>query len=248
MSEVVFVGTSDAFGAGGRRQAAILARGPGGAVLLDCGGTTVSGLAALGIARDEIDAVAISHFHGDHYAGIPQLLLAALYEDERRRPLVIAGPVGVELRVRTLSRAHGYALEEREWPFPIRFVELPAGRPVPVGPGEITAFPTHHQADVCPHGLDLRLGSRRVVYSGDTGWFDELPARARGAELFICECTLFEKNFEYHLSFEEISRRIDAFDCQRMILTHLGPDMCERRGSLEVETADDGLKLLLAPG
>ena len=46
MTEVTFVGTSDAFGAGGRRQSAIFVRGPGGAALLDCGGTTLTGLAA----------------------------------------------------------------------------------------------------------------------------------------------------------------------------------------------------------
>ena len=48
MSEVIFVGTSDAFGAGGRRQSAIFARGPSGAALLDCGGTTNTGLSDLG--------------------------------------------------------------------------------------------------------------------------------------------------------------------------------------------------------
>jgi ribonuclease BN (tRNA processing enzyme) len=73
MSEVVFVGTSDAFGAGGRRQSALLVRAPQGAVLLDCGLTTVTGLVALGIERDEIDAIVVSHFHGDHFGGIPFL-------------------------------------------------------------------------------------------------------------------------------------------------------------------------------
>ena len=54
MSEVVFVGTSDAFGAGGRRQSALLVRAAHGGVLMDCGSTTTSGLAALGIERAEI--------------------------------------------------------------------------------------------------------------------------------------------------------------------------------------------------
>src|SRR5262245_63859222 len=63
MSEVVFVGTSDAFGAGGRRQSALVLRAPNGGALLDCGTTTSTGLAALGIQRDEIDCILISHFH-----------------------------------------------------------------------------------------------------------------------------------------------------------------------------------------
>jgi ribonuclease BN (tRNA processing enzyme) len=105
MSEIVFIGTSDAFGAGGRRQSAILMRAPSGSVLLDCGTTTSTGLAALGIERNEIDAIVISHYHGDHFGGIPILLLAALYEDARTRPLRIVGPPGIEARVRQLADA-----------------------------------------------------------------------------------------------------------------------------------------------
>ena len=75
MTEVQFVGTGDAFGSGGRRQSAILVRVHGHTLLLDCGATTVVGLKELGIDPREIDAVAITHFHGDHVAGLPFLLL-----------------------------------------------------------------------------------------------------------------------------------------------------------------------------
>ena len=69
----------------------------------DCGATTCTGLCDLGIERDEIDSILISHFHGDHYAGIPILLLAALYEDERKHALRIVGPPGVEQRVHEMA-------------------------------------------------------------------------------------------------------------------------------------------------
>ena len=134
MSEAVFIGTSDAFGAGGRRQSAILYRAPAGAVLIDCGSTTGGGLNDLGIARDEIDSIVVSHFHADHFGGIPLLLLAALYEDERRHPIRIAGPPGIEQRVLTLADAMGHSFDDRAWTFPILFEELPAGRRGELGP------------------------------------------------------------------------------------------------------------------
>ena len=140
MSEVVFIGTSDAFGAGGRRQSAILLRASSGTALLDCGATTNSGLRALGTDRDEIDTILISHFHGDHFGGIPLLLLAALYEDERRKPLWIAGPPGVESRVRSLATALGHPIEGREWGFPLHFEEFAVGRNTEVGPMQVSAF------------------------------------------------------------------------------------------------------------
>src|SRR6476619_3651301 len=110
MSRITFVGTSDAFGAGGRRQAAIFVETASGGLLLDCAPTTNSGLAALGIPRDAVDAIAISHFHADHFAGVPGFVLAAIYEDRRRHPLVVAGPSGVEGRVRSAADAIGQGL------------------------------------------------------------------------------------------------------------------------------------------
>lgn len=240
---VVFVGTSDAFGAGGRRQSAIFVDAPGGGLLLDCAPTTASGLAALGIERDAIDAIALSHFHADHFAGVPQLLLAATYEDRRRKPLLVAGPPGVEARVRAVGEAMGHGLAERELPFPLRYVELPAGRTVELGPATLTSFATHHQPESCPHGLRVVTGGRTIAYSGDTGWFDELPARLRGADLAICECTFLEATLDYHLDYATLQERSAALECERLVLTHLGPEMAVRRGRLAIPTADDGLVL-----
>jgi ribonuclease BN (tRNA processing enzyme) len=136
MSEVLFVGTSDAFGAGGRRQSAVFVRGSRGALLLDCGVTTNTGLEAEGIQRDEIDAIVVSHFHGDHFGGIPLLLLGALYEDRRTRPLHIAGPPDIEARVHALADAMGHGIRERDWSFEIRFSEVPPGTTHQLGPAE----------------------------------------------------------------------------------------------------------------
>jgi ribonuclease BN (tRNA processing enzyme) len=245
MSEVVFVGTSDAFGAGGRRQSALLVRAPQGGLLIDCGTTTATGLAALGIARGEIDAILISHFHGDHFGGIPALLLAALYEDARREPLLIAGPHGIERRVHQIAAAMGYAIEEREWTFPIEYVELAAGSDQAIGPASVRSFETRHQPHTNPHGVIVSAGSRRIGYSGDTGWFDGLPRCIAGVDLFVCECTYHDTGFEFHLNHQTLLAHKPEFDCGRMVLTHLGSEMSGRRGDAAFETADDGTVIRL---
>jgi ribonuclease BN (tRNA processing enzyme) len=245
MAEVIFVGTSDAFGAGGRRQSAVVVRGARGTALLDCGVTTNTGLCALGIERDEIDTIVVSHFHGDHFGGIPLLLLAALYEDRRTRPLCIAGPRYTESRVRALARAMGHSIESHQWSFPIRFTEVTSGHAHDVGPARITPFETRHQIEAHPHGYRVDVGSTTVAYSGDTGWFDALPGHVAGAELFICECTLHSERLDFHLNLEQILENRERFDCERMILTHLGAEMSRRRQEVPIETADDGLKVKL---
>ena len=245
MSEIVFIGTSDAFGAGGRRQSAIFARGERGGMLLDCGGTTNTGLAQLGIPRDEVDVILISHFHGDHFGGIPAFLYAALYTDERTHPLEIVGPPDVAKRVYALGRALGHDLEDREWTFPVRFREIHAEQTLDAGPAEIQAFATQHQPEAHPQGYRVRLGRERVTYSGDTGWFEQLPRHVAGSDLFISECTLCHRELDFHLSLEELREHRRDFDCGRIILTHLGEDMSARRGQIEFETADDGLAVKL---
>jgi ribonuclease BN (tRNA processing enzyme) len=245
MSEIVFVGTGDAFGAGGRRQSAILLRAPNGAALIDCGATTATGLCELGIDRNEIDTIAVSHFHGDHYAGIPILLLAALYEDERTRPLRIVGPPGIEQHVRTLATAMCYAIEDREWSFAIDFREFRAPQALEAGPVSIEAFEALHQPHTQPHGLILRAGPKRIAYSGDTGWFDALPRHVGNADLFICECTYHDHDFGYHLNHEGLVQHKHEFDCHRIVLTHLGAEMTSRRGQAAFDTADDGTLIRL---
>jgi ribonuclease BN (tRNA processing enzyme) len=243
MSEILFIGTGDAFGAGGRRQSAFLLRAPGGGVLVDCGMTTGTGLCALGVESAEIETILISHFHGDHFGGIPVLLLGALYEERRSAPLRIAGPPDIERRVRDLAAAIGYAIEDHQWSFPILFQELPTGSEVEVGPVRVRSFATRHQAHTAPHGLVIDAGPERIAYSGDTGWFEELPSQVGESDLFICECTYCSHDFQFHLNLDTLVEQRECFACGRMILTHLGSEMTHLRNQVDFETADDGLSI-----
>ena len=244
MTQLIFIGTSDAFAAGGRRQTAILLRSPSGTVLLDCAPTTATGLVSLDIAREEIDAIAISHFHADHFAGLPQFLLASRIVDRRRKALVIAGPPGIEERVRWASAAVGHPLD-LPLPFPLRYVEWHPGANADLGPVRIHTFATAHPPESRPHGLYVHTGRRKLVYSGDTGWFEALPEHVRGADLFICECTFYDTSLPHHLSYRVLRERAADFDCERLVLTHLGDEMSPRRGHLDLPTADDGDEVVI---
>lgn len=245
MTRVVCVGTSDAFGTGGRRQSAYLVESEAGSVLMDCAGTTLTGLEALQISRDSIDVIAISHFHGDHFGGVPLLLLAARFVDRRRHPLVVAGPPGVEERVRAVAHAIGHPLPDRVPEFPLRFHEFESGLEDPIGPCQLLAFDCQHSPETKPHGLVVTIDGRRIAYSGDTGWFDGLPVAVRGADLFVCECTQGAARYPYHLSLEELRAHHAEFDCGRIFLTHLGPEMRARQAAEPFELADDGLVIEL---
>src|ERR1700757_2563184 len=102
--QVRFVGCGDAFGSGGRSNTCFHFTGESANFLIDCGASSLPALKRLGIVRDDIDLILITHFHGDHFAGLPFLLLDAQFS-RRTRPLVIAGPKGIEMRLTQVMEA-----------------------------------------------------------------------------------------------------------------------------------------------
>src|SRR5258705_1056304 len=102
--QVQFVGCGDALGSGGRFNTCFHITGERVNFLIDCGASSLPALKRLAIARDEIDLILITHFHGDHFAGLPFLLLDAQFT-RRTRPLTIAGPQGIEMRLTQVMEA-----------------------------------------------------------------------------------------------------------------------------------------------
>ncbi len=244
MSEIVFVGTGDAFGSGGRRNSAIVVRDAGRSILLDCGPTTLGGLKLLGIDPLEIDAIALSHFHGDHIAGVPFLLLDYLYQHERERPLEILGPPGVAERLAALTQAYDYHLE-RDRRYALRYVEFTVDKAIEVAGFRLTPMPAVHQAHTCPHMLRIDTERRSLVFSGDTGWHDALPTRVGDVDLFVSECVFFDHDFEFHLSHHRLDRERARFQCGALRLTHLGSQVLENEARVRFDTAHDGLRIEL---
>jgi ribonuclease BN (tRNA processing enzyme) len=238
---LTFLGTGNAFADGGRSHACILVTAPEGRILLDCGG---SSLPAIRRACDPetIDAVAISHLHGDHFGGLVFLAMEAKYAP-RRKPLVVGGPPSLERRFKDASVAL-FDDFYRDLPFRLDFTVL--GRePARLGPAEVAALPVEHVPDSEPHGLRVRVGGKLIAYSGDARWSDHLPAVADGADLFICETTYYSDPDPVHLSAMELAAHRGELRCGRIVVTHLGKDAIANLPALGFEPADDGMTIRL---
>lgn len=239
-----FLGSGDSFGSGGRHQACILVEGADLRLLLDCGATSLVALRAAGVEPASLHAVVISHFHGDHFGGLPFLILDQQFA-KRDRPLVVAGPPGVEARVRAAfdalypgSAATAHAAVD------VRYVELGAA-PVDIGSGPVMALPVAHLPATQPHGLRLAIDGRTVAYSGDSEWCESLVQLADGADLFICECYSFSKRIPQHLEHATLVAHRSELRAKRIVLTHLGPDALANLRSLQFTAAHDGLEVEL---
>jgi ribonuclease BN (tRNA processing enzyme) len=240
---VTVLGTADAYSAEGRHLAAYLLQHGNGALLLDCGPTILASLNRHGVLAEPIDAILISHFHGDHIAGLPFLFLHFMYMEPRSRPLKIIGPPGVESRVLGLFRLTYAETAAESLPYALEFVEIGPKETVVLQGAEVEAFFVPHQENPPSLGFEVRAGDRKVVYSGDCGWTEDLLAHTKGSDLFLCECTFFETRYEKHLDYPRIAENAPRFGTKRLILTHLGQEVLSRKADVALEMAYDGMVL-----
>ena len=238
---VHFLGSGDAFGSGGRNHTAYLLEDPPHLYLLDCGPSTLPAFKRAGLDPADLDAVILSHLHGDHFGGLPFFFIHYLYNKPRSRPLQVAGPPGTEQRVRELMRL---MYGEKELPFAV-FPVLEPDTATAVAGAEVLGFRVPHQTDAVSLGLRVTVAGRTVLFSGDSSWTDQFITHSRGADLFICECCHYDLPSPSHMSYMEVAAHRERLECKRLILTHMGEEMLARRRSLPVETAEDGLVLEL---
>jgi ribonuclease BN (tRNA processing enzyme) len=244
-TRVICLGSGDAFSSGGRYQSAYIVESPEGSLLLDCGATILASAKSQKLSLTPVDAVLLSHLHGDHIGGLPFLFLHYLYIEPRTRPLVIAGPPGVQNRVWTLFETMYKETAAEPLPFHLEFIEITPERSITFKDFRIEVFPVPHLQNPSSYGCAITAGERKIVYSGDSGWTEAFIPHTQEADLFLCECTFFESRSETHLDYPRIVENVGRLGAKRIVLTHVGEEVLARKSEVALETAEDGLVLNL---
>jgi ribonuclease BN (tRNA processing enzyme) len=236
-----FVGCGDALGSGGRFNTCFHVTGERVNFLIDCGASSLPALKRLAIARDAIDLILITHFHGDHFGGLPFFLLDAQFT-RRTRPLVIAGPDGIKTRLTQMMEALFEHSSKTKPRFDLRVVALRPEETRAFGAVDVTPFPVVHGESGGPF-LAYRVAAegRVIAYSADTEWTETLIPAARGADLFIAEAYYYEKLVKNHLSLKTLEAHLPEIKPKRLILTHMSDDMLGRLDTLDYTAASDGM-------
>ncbi|CAM2059519.1 ribonuclease Z [Desulfovibrionales bacterium] len=163
-------------------------------VLLDCGFTAATSYWRLAAFPTMLDALWISHFHGDHFFGIPALLLR-MHEEGRQRPLAVLGQSGVADRVITAIDL-AYPGTRHKFLFPLEFYELATGKTLACcGFIFTTATSEHSQPNLA---LRLDANGRSLFYSGDGLPTPTTTSLARGVDLIVHESFSMEQNIPGH--------------------------------------------------
>ncbi len=241
---ITFAGSGDAFGSGGRSQACIHLQGAGlpQPVLVDCGATSLTALRRCGLDPGEIAAVFVSHLHGDHFAGLPFLILDGQFS-RRAAPLTVVGPPGTGQRLTEAQEClfPGSSAVRRQ--FRIEVAELGPGRSVTVAGVHAAAWAADHPSGAPALALRLAIGAKVIGYTGDTGWTDALIEVAAGSDLFIAEAYYRDKSVPYHLRLADLAAHASQLASSRIVLTHMSADVLGHSGELGYEAAHDGLVL-----
>lgn len=240
--QLQFLGCGDAFGSGGRFNTCFHLRGRDVNTLIDCGASSLIALDRFAIDTNAIDTILISHFHADHFGGIPFFMLNAQHVTRRERPLTIAGPPNLRdwyVRVMESAFPGSTAIAPR---FALTFSELAIGQRSTFGALAVTPFHVLHDEKAGPClALRIEVEGKVITYSGDTAWTDELVPAARAADLFICECYTFERSVKAHMSLSTLSGHLGKIGAKRIVLTHLSADMLAHRSEVPYPIAEDGM-------
>lgn len=235
------LGCGDAFGSGGRNQSGYLVEASDRIFLLDCGPSTLPAMKRAGVDPRRLDAIIVSHLHGDHFGGVPFFFLEYLYLKPRSFPLIIAGPPGTEERVRQLyAIMYGNGRSPMELP-PLHFVILNPEQPQDVAGIEVSPFRVPHQSHDVSLGLKIAYQDRKILFSGDSLWTDVFVEQAKGVDLFLCECSFFEEQPGMHVNYRALEANWPRLQCKKLVLTHLGDDMLARIEQLATTVAEDGM-------
>lgn len=219
------LGCGDAFGSGGRFHTCFHVAAPQACFLVDCGASSLIAIRRFGVDPNGIDAVFLTHLHGDHFGGLPWLILDAQLVSGRDRPLAIVGPVGTRERLfaamEVLFPGSGSATRQ----FAIEVTEIEAGTSRAVGAVTATAFAMRHPSGAPSLALRLECGGKVLAYTGDTEWAEAIVAAGREADLMIAEGYTIERPVPFHLDWTTLRARLPEIAPKRLMLTHMSAEM-----------------------
>jgi ribonuclease BN (tRNA processing enzyme) len=237
------LGCGDAFASEGRFNTSFLIQSESMNILIDCGASTLIRMKQEGITALDIDVIIITHFHGDHYGGLPFQIISNKFEHNRTKHLSIFGPKGIKEKV--------YALQEAMYPgtsplideMGVSVVEIKEDKWFNYSELSILLKPVKHSPPSNPHGVKVKLEDKIFAFSGDTEWTDALISLAKDTDLFICECNNLNEDSPGHLSYKTIISKADKLKTKRLMLTHMGSEVIAVP-KMHFERLEDGMEVV----
>jgi len=237
------LGCGDAFGSGGNGYSCYHVKSDSANFLVDCGATALVNMKKFNVTSDEIDVIFISHFHGDHFSGLPFFILEAAILKSRRKKLTIVSPHGCEKKLNDLVSILYPGSEKILKTFPIEYINFKMEKKQNIGPFEVETFKGIHTTVTLPHMIRIKVDNKTIAYTGDTGWNSKISELATNADLLICECSFYNLEFKTHLNYLQIKQKQNELKAKRILLSHLGDQIYQNLENIDLLLARDGLTI-----
>ena len=229
---LILLGTGTGMPLTDRGSPSLLLLMEGGPVLMDMGPGTLRRLASVGIPFNRVRQICITHFHPDHTADLIHFLFATRHPSilENRRPFRITGPPGFQDFLRKIQKAYGHWLDIPSEIMEIEEMDTQKAETAILGDFRLTARPVRHTLQGLAYRIDTPLG-RSFVYSGDTGFCEEMVHLARNVDLLALECSFpdkkgpDEKGMEGHLTPSLAGEIANRSGARRLLLVHFYPEV-----------------------
>lgn len=186
MPELAIIGSSNAIPTLDRDNTYLTLRTSEKHVLIDCGSSAWVRLTNAGMTPEQLTDIIITHFHPDHVAGLP-LLLMDLWLVGRKNPLVIHGLNETILRIQSMMELFGW----ENWPdfFEVSFVVIPAARAIVLGDSSVTVWanPVKHLIPTIGLRIEGSDHSFSIAYTCDTEPCEGVDELAREVNILIHE-------------------------------------------------------------
>lgn len=156
-------------------------------ILVDCGSNPLGKIHRFGIADETLQDIILTHFHPDHVAGFPNMMMH-MWLIGRKAPMRIYGLHHCINRIEDTMEAYGW----QEWPgfFPVTFHRISEREDAPVLENEefrIRAYPVSHFVPTIGLRIENKLSDKILAYGCDTEPCPGVYALAHQADMLIHE-------------------------------------------------------------
>ena len=203
--ELTFLGSANAFAAEGRYWSSFIVNGK---YVFDAPPTLLPHLKQLGVSLPDIEVIFITHQHGDHFVGLPFLLLEYVYMTERTEDLTFVGPPGCEAWLEDFcERVYPHIL--RDAGYKRVYVDAEPGREQEAAGLKFHAYQMNHvrdNGDPGAFGYRVQIGDKTVAYTGDTMFCEEAVRLGEGADVYVVDCTYSEGCGPEHMGLDDVKK------------------------------------------
>lgn len=194
--------------------------------LMEVGDGALRNLNANGTDLNAIKRILISHVHSDHFIGIVHVLFAMMKVRNRKEPLEIVGPRGIEKATRGLMSICELPIaDDEQRGYELRFMELGIADQF----DDIRTVRGSHPTEI--HAYRITRNGRSLFYNGESSYTKEVLDLGRGADLFIGTAVTLEPHL-FHNTPGDVGRAATEAGVPRVAVVHWPTEYEGRREAL----------------